>query len=406
MSERVCTNFNDDDGLDIGCHLVSKEYMLEAYPELVPWMKAPALWTWGKYTGDNTIEYKMSPVQTVAAGSNWKSSTIGINHRAAIKTDGSLWLWGGGYSTNFGMLGNNSIINRSSPVQTISAGTDWKSVSAGLYHTAAIKTDGTLWSWGGGRDGQLGKNNTTCVSSPIQTISAGTNWKSVSAGAYHSVSIKIDGTLWSWGSSLNGEMGRSDAVNRSSPVQTVSAGTNWKQATTGGVSSAAIKTDGTLWVWGYGKYGQLGTNNVASRSSPVQTISVGTNWKEVSMGILRTAAIKTDGTLWLWGDNGSGALGNNTYEFGRSSPVQTVSGGTNWKSVSVKGSNGNSIGNTGAIKTDGTLWLWGQNPFGTIGDGTTITRSSPVQTISGGTGWREIQTGQYMTMAIRDEGEF
>ena len=167
----------------------------------------------------------------------------------------------------------------------------------------------------------------------MQTIAAGTNWKQVSCGGYHTVAIKTDGTLWLWGDNSNGQLGDSTIADRSSPVQTIAGGTSWKQVSCGARHSAAIKTDGTLWTWGDNGAGQLGDNTITNRSSPVQTIAAGTNWKQVSCSYSNMAAIKTDGTLWTWGNNGGGQLGDNSTTR-KSSPVQTIAGGTNWKQAS------------------------------------------------------------------------
>ena len=356
-----------------------------------------SLWVWGGggsgSLGTNDTTNRSSPVQTVAAGTNWRVLGIagGGLPSAAIKTDGTLWMWG----TNIGgVLGTNDTTARSSPVQTVAGGTNWKQVACGYYHTATIKTDGTLWVWGDNPYGQLATNNTTSRSSPVQTVSAGTNWKSVACGRYHALAIKTDGTLWAWGLNQFGQVGTNDRTARSSPIQTVASGTDWKQVSGGISHSAAIKTDGTLWLWGENTYGTLGTNDITHRSSPVQTVSGGTNWKQVSAGSFTTAAIKTDGTLWTWGENSSGSLGIGV-SGNRSSPIQTVSGGNNWKSVSV-GNNSQ----VGAIKTDGTLWMWGFGSNGELGNGSTFARFSPVQTLSGGDNWKQVSAIGNQTLAI------
>lgn len=356
------------------------------------------LWIWGENAGgklgDNSIVNKSSPVQTVSGGVNWRQVVGGYTHSAAVKTDGSLWIWGFNYA---GQLGRNNTINASSPVQTISSGTSWKDVSAGGAHTGALKADGTLWMWGLNSNGQLGNNTILNRSSPIQTISAGSVWKKISIGGTHSSAIKTDGTLWLWGNGNAGRLGNISILNRSSPVQTISGGTNWKHVSAAGLFSAGIKNDSTLWLWGVGINGQLGDNRVGLRSSPVQTISEGTNWKQVGTGYDHTAAIKTDGTLWMWGRASFGQLGNES-TVNRSSPVQTVSGGTNWKQTSV------GYAHSAAIKTDGTLWTWGIG--GPLGNSNTQSRSSPVQTISGGTNWLSLcmQGGSNSVAAIKDGG--
>jgi alpha-tubulin suppressor-like RCC1 family protein len=355
------------------------------------------LFTWGYNPfgglGDNTGTNRSNPVQTVAGGINWKSVVGGLYHTAALKTDGTLWCWG--YNTTYGSLGDNTTVGKQSPVQTTSFGTNWKQVSAGSSHTAAIKTDGTLWSWGRNSYGALGDNTIAHKSSPVQTIAYGTNWKQVDGGVYHTAAIKTDGTLWCWGYNNVGQLGDNTVAHKSSPIQTIAYGTNWKQVSTGITLTVAIKTDGTLWCWGQNTTGQLGDNTGAggSKSSPVQTITFGTNWKQVACGRLHTAAIKTDGTLWCWGENVSGGLGDNT-STSRSSPVQTIVFGTNWKQVEC------GYRYTTAIKTDGTLWTWGLNQYGGLGDNTIVSKSSPVQTTAYGTNWKQVACGYYHTAAV------
>ena len=354
------------------------------------------LFTWGRNSygnlGDNTIVSKSNPVQTVAGGINWKQVSGCSNNSAAIKTDGTLWVWGDNVTN--GQLGDNTVVRKSSPIQTIAFGTNWKSVSCGSVITTAIKTDGTLWCWGSNTNGGLGDNTIVKKSSPVQTIAFGINWKQVSCGYAYTACIKTDGTLWCWGLNSSGQLGDNSATKRSSPVQTIALGKNWKQVACGGSNTAAIKTDGTLWCWGYNTFGSLGDNTNTNRSSPIQTITYGTNWKSVSCGVYHTAAIKTDGTLWTWGYNFYGELGDNTTTQ-RTSPVQTITFDTNWKQVSC----GNGV--TAAIKTDGTLWSWGNNDNGQLGNQSSVTRrSSPVQTTAYGTNWKQVACGYYHTVAV------
>lgn len=346
--------------------------------------------------GDNTVTSKSNLVQTIAQGNNWSSVSLGssgTNLNAGIKTDGTLWLWG---DNGYGQIGDNTATKRSSPVQTVAFGTNWKQVCCGATNfTIALKTDGTLWGWGGNQNGQLGDNTVTTRSSPVQTVTFGTNWKQISA-TYHTAAIKTDGTLWCWGLNSNGQLGDNTITTRSSPVQTVAFGTNWKQVACGGFQTAAIKTDGTLWCWGSNGNGQIGDNTITSRSSPVQTVAFGTNWKQVACGgIGHITAIKTDGTLWVWGQNSSAypTLGDNTIT-NKSSPVQTIAFGTNWKQVNC------GYFSTYAIKNDGTLWSWGYNQSGELGDNSTTPRSSPVQTSASGTNWKQVGGGKQSLIAI------
>jgi alpha-tubulin suppressor-like RCC1 family protein len=305
--------------------------------------------------------------------------------------DSLLWLWG---SNSYGKLGDNTGTDRSSPVQTITGGANWKQVACGREHTAAVKTDGTLWLWGENTFGNLGNGNGYILySSPAETITGGTDWKQVACGYIHTAAIKTDGTLWLWGGNAYGQLGDDTTDNRSSPVQTVTGGTDWKQVACGDSFTVAIKTDGTLWTWGYNGYGQLGDDTTDTKLSPVQTIAGGTNWHQVACGYRHTAAVKNDGTLWTWGRNYNGQLGDDTTD-NKSSPVQAITGGTNWKQVACGREH------TAAVKADGTLWAWGRNAYGRLGDGTGTGRSSPVQTIMRGTIWKQVACGREHTAAI------
>jgi len=350
--------------------------------------KTGSLWSWGyNYNGqlgDGTNSGVSVPIQI--SGTIWKQISRGYDGQAGIKTDGTLWTWGRG---DLGSLGDNTLVDKSSPVQTVAGGTNWKQVSVGVQFSHAIKTDGTLWTWGRNDYGSLGDGTETRRSSPVQI--AGTTWKQVSNGNRFAAAIKTDGTLWGWGRNDYGQLGDGTTTNRSSPVQI--AGTTWKIVSCGNYHAAAIKTDGTLWGWGENVHGQLGDNTTTYRSSPVQTASGGTNWKQVTITDISTAAIKTDGTLWTWGGNVNyGILGDGT-TVGKSTPVQIA--GTTWSKVSV--GTGYAMA---AIKTDGTLWTWGGNYGGNLGDGTTSNKSSPVQTVASGTNWKQVTVGQSGMSAI------
>jgi alpha-tubulin suppressor-like RCC1 family protein len=418
------------------------------------------LWTWGGNNsgqlGDNTTTQRNAPIQTFVGGTNWKQVSCVGDHTAAIKTDGTLWIWGRNVS---GQLGDNTTVtNRFTPVTTFVGGTNWKQVSCGEVHTAAIKTDGTLWTWGRNFEGQLGVgliiNKLTPVTTfaggtnwaviakgdsvqsfdystlsmevaiktdgtlwtwgyagatlnaipnltPVTTFAGGTNWKSVSRSPRGGVgAIKTDGTLWVWGGRHSTIGDNTANIIPSTPVTTFAGGNNWKQISCGGYHDFAIKTDGTLWGWGFNQSSVLGLAEPASFSTkctPVTTFAGGTNWKQVSCGKTITAAIKTDGTLWTWGDNGSGQLGRNENLSPRT-PSTTFGGGTNWNQVSC------GEGGMAAIKTDGTLWTWGSNFKGQLGDNTTINRSTPVTTFAGGTNWKQVSCGGYYTTAIKTDG--
>jgi len=328
------------------------------------------LWSWGQNCfgklGNNTSDnytHKSSPIQI--PGDTWFCIAAGSYNSLATKSDGTLWTWGRG--TFYGALGNNGTAeSKSSPVQI--PGSSWNDISAGNFVGMARKTDGTLWSWGLNNCGQLGIGTCgagTCRSSPVQI--PGTSWCNVCLSDKFAFALKTDGTLWSWGQNDTGQLGDNTISPRSSPVQVPGI---WSEADGSEGSAVARKTDGTLWTWGNASYGILGINDTSPRrSSPVQV--PGTAWNDVSSVQSNVVARKTDGTLWAWGNGAYGAIGDNTVNINRSSPVQIP--GSTWSDISVGRTN------VKARKTDGTLWSWGRGHCGQNGDGSTNNRSSPVQ---------------------------
>jgi hypothetical protein len=352
----------------------------------------PYLYSWGMGSGGalglgNTTNYS-SPKQ-VGSLTNWlkiDNSNGTIRNAYSIKNDGTLWAWG---KNQFGQLGLNNTTDYSSPKQVGSL-TTWVSVSSGVAFALAIQSDGTLYAWGYNVYGQLGLGDTTYRSRPFQVGSL-TNWSVVSVGNQMSYAIKTNGTLWAWGRNNRGQLGLINTTSYSSPMQ-IGSLTNWLSVAGGYDGYAiAVKTDGTLWSWGANNTGQLGLGTTSYGSSSPQQVGALTNWTSNITGSYWTLAIKTDGTLWSWGYNGTGglALGNTTWY---SSPKQ-VGSLTTWSSVS------NSQSHSLAIKTDGTFWSWGNNGSGQGGLGNTTDYSSPKQ-VGSSTTWLAAAAGPYISTGL------
>ncbi|WES98168.1 T9SS type A sorting domain-containing protein [Chryseobacterium arthrosphaerae] len=319
----------------------------------------------------------------------WQSASAGAYYSLGLKNDGTLWAWGDNYD---GSLGDGTFIDRYTPVK-IGSSANWTKICAGLTHAAGIKTDGTLWTWGYNYNGQLGDGTTIKRNTPAQ-IGSDTDWITIAGGNAHTVAIKMDGTLWAWGDNRWGQLGDGTNVNKSVPIQ-VGTATDWKSVASKGNHTLAIKTDGTLWGWGDNTYGQLGNGTLTASNVPVQ-IGTSANWVAAEGARLSSIGIKTDGTLWTWGDNRWGQLGDGTL-ISKIVPTQ-IGTETDWQNFSI-GFNSSTI----ATKTDGTLWTWGYNALGQLGDGTQIHRSVPTLMLTS-TDWQTVAAGAQNTLAINSSG--
>lgn len=306
----------------------------------------------------------------------WVKVSSKGNSTIAIKNNGTLWAWG---LNNSGQLGDGTNINRSIPVQ-IGTSNNWKHISAGYTSCYAIKNDGTLWAWGYNGAGHLGDGTLINRNVPTQ-IGTSNDWKIVEAGNYSILALKNNGTLWAWGNTLSGPLGNGTLNNSTVPIQ-IGTNNDWKEIANNDKHRLALKTNGTLWAWGYNQYGELGNGSTSTTFtlSPIQIGSDNT-WKEISVGQSHSMGIKNDGTLWGWGFNLDGRIGDGT-NINKSIPTQITSE-NNWLVICAGQSS------TYAIKNDSSLWAWGYNQYGDLGDGTNVTKFIPTQT-SNSKNWTKV----------------
>ena len=370
----------------------------------IDFFSAGTLFSWGingnGQLGLNDLILRNSPNKTYYEFNDWKKISSGSDFIVGIRS-GYLATWGNGSS---GQLGNGTINSSSIPVILFTQGSEWMEVSAGYDHAGAIRSDGSLWMWGNNSNYQIAAANQTTYNTPTQVIRTGlpsTLWVKISCGNNFTLGIRKDNnnSLWGWGTNQYGQLGRSDANSFATPTA-AGAGSSyfgWKEISCGNLHSLGIKTDGSLQASGRNNYGQLGLGNTTDR---IGWNSIGgTNWKQVSCGSDYSAAIKTDGTLWTWGRNNNGQLGLGDTD-DRLSPVK-VGNEINWKQVSC--------GNTSvvAVKTDGSLWVWGlndQNQLG-LGNGFNSIINTPQQ-IGTEYNWRFTSVGYSNFYGIKYQNDY
>lgn len=334
------------------------------------------IWIWGQNTygllgnGSAAATEIKHPTQ-IGTDANWTDISTGRNFALAIKGNGDLYGWGANYYGEQG-LGHNTDLSAPTLIQQ-----NVKAFSAGYYHTLIVKTDGTLWGAGYNDYSGLGVGTSTFSYNTFQQeATKATNWASVTATYYNSFAIKTDGTLWSAGANAEGQNGLGTPASVGSQTDTftqVGTDTNWKAIAGGLHHTLGLKTNGELWSWGRSLYGNLGLGNTTQYFTPQQI--PGTTWAAIGATNESSSALKTDGSLWTWGYNGYGILGIGTTT-SVSTPTKVGTENT-WKNIPVRSGENSS----GGIKTDTALFTWGADSYWQLGnnDGTATNSSVPTQ---------------------------
>lgn len=282
---------------------------------------------------------------------------VGGSHSLLLRADGSVWSVG--YNRD-GQLGNGNRTDRS-VAQQVPGISNVTAVSSGTVFSLALQADGTVWGWGNNSSGQLGDGTTALRTLPVQ-VQGLSNVMAITSSNSHSMALKTDGTVWAWGGNGSGELGDGTTTGRLQPVQ-VQGLTDVVSIASSNYHSLALKEDGTVWSWGSNIFGQLGDGRVGMQynSSIPKKVNGLSHIVGFKSGIGHTLALKSDGTVWAWGDNSSGQLGDGT-KTRRTTPIK-IPGLNN---VTMVGAGGYS---SFALKADGTVWSWGNNNAGQLGNG-------------------------------------
>ncbi len=365
-------------------------------------------WGYNAYgeLGDNSTTERLTPVE-VADLTGVIQIDTGVYHSLALKSDGTVWAWG---RNNYNQLGNGNTTSYSKP-QKISALSNIVQISVGYYHNMALDSSGKVWTWGYNDKGQIGDgtSSTTVFQATPQNISALNNQKivQIGAGGYFSAALTDTGNVYAWGDNTYGQIGNGSTISTGilTPTQVPSAKLNdVKEIEVGKFHTLARKNDGSVWGYGLSNQGQLGTIT-ASITSPT-VIPLLQAAQQISAGYRCTLYTKNDNTIWGIGDNNYRQLGNNTVT-NSATPLQILLGEVNQidpNSQNAKIASG--LYHNLVLKEDGTVWSWGLNDLGQLGNGTSGTGAdinSPVQVI-GLNQVKEVAANNYTSMALKEDG--
>jgi alpha-tubulin suppressor-like RCC1 family protein len=360
----------------------------------------------GTSTNIGTYTPNTTPTATGTALTT-RSTAAGSSFALAVRADGTLWAWG---DNSYGQLGLPTTISSTQQPMQVGTDRDWLMVATGDSHTLGLKADGSVWAWGLNNYGQLGTatNFGTQVPNPTPTQVAGT-YTRVAAGPDHSLALRADGSLWAWGNDYFGQLGSSNSSTTytstsSTPLQVPG---RYTQASAGYGFSIGLRADGSLWAWGYNYFGQLGNtiNNEVGLPPPNPApVQVAGTWKQAVAGNSHTLALQADGSLWAWGNNVAGQLGtpaNSATENPTPTPTQVA--GTYTQATA-------GYLHSFARQADGTLWAWGLDSHGQLGSGTTTpfgtANYTPIREATLGTGWTLVASGPraYFSLARTASG--
>ena len=344
------------------------------------------------------------------------SIAAGYYHSIALKADGSVWAWG---SNITGQIGDGTAVEKSSPVQVLPPGSGVIKVAAGRLYSLALKADGSVWAWGQNAWGQIGDGTNTNRFAPVQVLPPGSGVINIVAGRDFILAIKADGSIWAWGFNDVRQLGETlaseSSANRYSirkPFQMMEPGSGIVALATGMRNVIALKADGSVWGWGDNQWGQLGDGTEIRRWPPVQVMAPDSGVIALAAGNFFSLALKADGSVWSWGNNYYGQLGNGTLEIRHYLPGRILSAGSGVVGLAA------GLQHSVALKSDGSVWAWGLNNAGQLGDGSEWTwevaklddnakvpkRLSPVQVLAPGSGVTTLSAANDQSLALKSDG--
>jgi alpha-tubulin suppressor-like RCC1 family protein len=352
------------------------------------------IWGWG-----TSIYAGLTVPNLVYGDHTFCKIHAGYSHVLAIDSNNKSWSWG---TNAYGHLGDNSVVSKATPVEILGTNKTFCDVKGTVWHSLGLDNNGKVWGWGYNMSGQVGDNtDANCRCTPVAVVGTNKTFCKIAGSGYaHSISIDLRGKIWGWGMNSSGQLGIYSTTDKLTPTAILGVNKTFCKITTGIFQTTGIDFRGKMWGWGYNAQGQLGDNSTTNKSTPVAVYGNKT-FCDVSMGHYHSMAVDTNGKIWTWGSDQFGQLGVN-------------SGGTlvsELTPVAILGVNKTfcyiSAGQNYCMALDfrGKAWGWGYNGSSVLGDGTTVSKSTPVAVTILFKTFCQISSGQSSVTALDNKNK-
>jgi alpha-tubulin suppressor-like RCC1 family protein len=323
--------------------------------------------------GVNDAASRSTPVQVFGISSSATAVACGYKHTAVLLADGTVRTFG---RNNTGQLGDNTTVSKSTPVQVFGISSSATAVTCGKYHTAVLLSDGTVRTFGDGNSGRLGDNTNVDKKTPVQVWGISSSATAVAGGGYHTAVLLADGTVRTFGYNAQGQLGDNTTVSKSTPVQVWDISSSATAVSCGRDHIAVLLADGTVRTFGSNDFGQLGIDNLVSRLTPVQVFGISSSATAIACGDQHTVILLANGTVMTIGRNNNGQLGINVTAGTRMTPVQVFGISSSAVAIACGGAH------TAVLLADGTVRMFGNNTQGSLGVNDLVDRSTPVTVVN------------------------
>ena len=330
-------------------------------------------WGWGYnyqgQIGDNSTTDKCIPVSILGTKKTFCKISAGGEYLTVLDKNGQVWGWG---YNNTGQLGINSLITKYTPVSILGTKKTFCEIESSWNSTLSIDNRGLVWGWGYNYQGVIGDNTNIERLTPVSILGAKKTFCKIAGGQYHTIALDKNSQVWGWGYNYYGQLGDNTVINRCTPVSILGTKKTFCNVSAGGSYTIGLDKNGQVWEWGNNYYGQLGDNSIINRCTPVSILGIKKTFCKITAGTYQALGIDNIGQVWGWGYNNYGQLGDNS-TINRCTPVSILGIKKTFCNISAGGSH------TIGIDKNGQVWGWGYNQHGQLGNGTTNFATTPIK---------------------------